>query len=61
MPVLVKDGGDPAIPVRARDLGAESDAGEIDAAVAAGIAENAENVQRYRAGEEKLVNFLMGR
>jgi aspartyl-tRNA(Asn)/glutamyl-tRNA(Gln) amidotransferase subunit B len=60
IPVLVKDGGDPAALVRERGLEAVSDAGVLDAAVAAVIAENADNVQRYRAGEAKVLNYLMG-
>ena len=44
LPVLVREGGDPAALVRERGLEAVSDAGVIEAAVAAVIAENAENV-----------------
>jgi len=60
LPVLVREGGDPAVLVRERGLEAVSDAGVLEAAVAAAIAENAENVARYRNGEEKVLNFLMG-
>jgi len=60
LPVLVREGGDPAALVRERGLEAMSDAGVLEAAVAAAIAENAENVARYRSGEEKVLNFLMG-
>ncbi len=60
LPVLVREGGEPAEWVRARGLEAVSDAGVLEAAVAAAIAENAENVARYRNGEEKVLNFLMG-
>jgi len=60
LPVLVREGGDPAALVRERGLEAVSDAGVLEAAVAAAIAENAENVARYRSGEEKVLNFLMG-
>ncbi len=60
LPVLVREGGDPATLVRERGLEAVSDAGVLEAAVAAVIAENAENAERYRSGEEKVLNFLMG-
>jgi aspartyl-tRNA(Asn)/glutamyl-tRNA(Gln) amidotransferase subunit B len=60
LPVLVREGGDPAALVRERGLETVSDAGVLEAAVAAVIAENAENAERYRNGEEKVLNFLMG-
>ena len=43
-----------------RGLEAVSDRGEIDRAVHSVLAENAEHVARYRAGEQKVLNFLMG-
>jgi aspartyl-tRNA(Asn)/glutamyl-tRNA(Gln) amidotransferase subunit B len=60
LPVLVREGGDPAALVRERGLEAVSDTGVLEAAVAAVIAENADNAERYRNGEEKVLNFLMG-
>ena len=60
LPMLVREGGDPAALMRERGLEAVSDAGVLEAAVAAVIAENAENAERYRSGEEKVLNFLMG-
>jgi aspartyl-tRNA(Asn)/glutamyl-tRNA(Gln) amidotransferase subunit B len=60
LPELVRAGGDPAALVRERGLEAVSDAGVLEQAVAAVIAEHAESVRRYRAGEEKMLNFLMG-
>jgi aspartyl-tRNA(Asn)/glutamyl-tRNA(Gln) amidotransferase subunit B len=60
LPVLVREGGDPAALVRERGLETVSDTGVLEAAVAAVIAENAENAERYRNGEEKVLNFLMG-
>jgi len=60
LPVLVREGGDPAALVRERGLETVSDAGVLEAAVTAVIAENAENAERYRSGEEKVLNFLMG-
>jgi aspartyl-tRNA(Asn)/glutamyl-tRNA(Gln) amidotransferase subunit B len=60
LPQLVREGGDPAARVRERGLEAVSDTGVLEAAVAAVIAENPENVERYRSGEEKVLHFLMG-
>jgi aspartyl-tRNA(Asn)/glutamyl-tRNA(Gln) amidotransferase subunit B len=60
LPVLVQEGGEPAARMRERGLEAVSDTGVIEAAVAAVIAENAENAERYRGGDEKILNFLMG-
>ena len=60
LPTLVREGGDPAALVRERGLEAVSDTGVLETAVAAVIAEHADNVARYRAGEEKVLNFLMG-
>jgi len=60
VPELVRFGGDPEAMVRERGLEAVSDAGVLAAAVDEVIAENTENVEKYRAGEEKVLNFLMG-
>jgi aspartyl-tRNA(Asn)/glutamyl-tRNA(Gln) amidotransferase subunit B len=60
VPELIRDGGDPEVMVRERGLEAVSDAGVLAAAVDAVIAENPENAERYRAGEGKVLNFLMG-
>jgi aspartyl-tRNA(Asn)/glutamyl-tRNA(Gln) amidotransferase subunit B len=57
---LVRDGGDPAELVRERGLEAVSDAGVLASAVDAVLAEHPDNVEKYRAGETKVVNFLMG-
>jgi aspartyl-tRNA(Asn)/glutamyl-tRNA(Gln) amidotransferase subunit B len=57
---LLFTGGDPAALVRERGLEAVSDAGLLEEAVEAVIAEHPESPQRFRAGEEKILNFLMG-
>jgi aspartyl-tRNA(Asn)/glutamyl-tRNA(Gln) amidotransferase subunit B len=57
---LVRDGGDPEAMVRERGLEAVSDSGVLAAAVEEVLAEHPENVEKYRAGEEKVLNFLMG-
>ncbi len=60
VPELVESGGDPEALVAERGLAAVSDAGVIERAVAEVLAEHPENVELYRAGEEKVLNFLMG-
>jgi Asp-tRNA(Asn)/Glu-tRNA(Gln) amidotransferase B subunit len=52
LPVLVRRRRSRSADARA-GLEAVSDAGVIEAAVAAVIAENAENVERYRSGERR--------
>jgi aspartyl-tRNA(Asn)/glutamyl-tRNA(Gln) amidotransferase subunit B len=60
VPELVRIGGDPEAMVRERGLEAVSDSGVLAAAVDEVIALHPENVEKYRAGEEKVLNFLMG-
>ncbi|MFQ5417787.1 MAG: Asp-tRNA(Asn)/Glu-tRNA(Gln) amidotransferase subunit GatB [Myxococcota bacterium] len=60
IPELVREGGDPEAMVRERGLEAVSDIGVLGKAVDAVLAEHPDNVARYRAGEEKVLNFLMG-
>ncbi len=57
---LVERGGDPVAWIRERGLEAVSDAGALEAAVEAVILEHAADVERVRAGEQKVLNFLMG-
>jgi aspartyl-tRNA(Asn)/glutamyl-tRNA(Gln) amidotransferase subunit B len=57
---LVESGGDPEVLVAERGLAAVSDTGIIERAVSEVLAENPENVDLFRSGEEKVVNFLMG-
>ena len=57
---LVASGGSPEELMRAGGLEAVADRGLLEATVAAVIAENPENAERYRSGEEKVLNFLMG-
>jgi len=57
---LVRDGGNPAALVSERGLEAVSDAGVLSAAVDEVLAEHPENIEKYRAGETKVLNFLMG-
>jgi aspartyl-tRNA(Asn)/glutamyl-tRNA(Gln) amidotransferase subunit B len=57
---LVESGGDPEVLVAERGLAAVSDSGIIEQAVSEVLAENPENVELFRSGEEKVVNFLMG-
>jgi aspartyl-tRNA(Asn)/glutamyl-tRNA(Gln) amidotransferase subunit B len=60
VPELVRRGGDPAALVRERGLEAVSDAGVLERAVDGVLKAHAGDVERYRAGEEKVLNFLMG-
>jgi aspartyl-tRNA(Asn)/glutamyl-tRNA(Gln) amidotransferase subunit B len=46
--------------VKARGLEAVSDAGQLEAIAREAIEANASNVEKYRAGEEKLFNFFVG-
>ncbi len=57
---LVDKGGDPETLMRERGLEALSDTDELDRCVSEVIESNAEAVARFRAGDEKIVNFLMG-
>jgi aspartyl-tRNA(Asn)/glutamyl-tRNA(Gln) amidotransferase subunit B len=57
---LVARGGDPEALVRERGLEAVSDAGELEAAVDAVLAEHPDDAARVRGGEKKVLNFLMG-
>ncbi len=60
VPELVAEGGDPAALARERGLEAVSDASEIDRAIAEVLAEHEKDVERLRAGEKKVLNFLIG-
>ncbi|MGH8927191.1 MAG: Asp-tRNA(Asn)/Glu-tRNA(Gln) amidotransferase subunit GatB [Acidimicrobiia bacterium] len=57
--VLAGDGS-PAQVARARDLLLVSDLGIIEKAVDGVLAENADAIDRYRSGEEKVLGFLVG-
>ncbi len=57
---LVERGGDPEALVRERGLAAVSDATVLETAVDEVLAASSQDVERYRAGEKKVVNFLMG-
>jgi len=57
---LFRDGGDPEVVVTARGLAQVSDESAVEAAAAAVIARNPGEVERYRAGDRKLLGFLVG-
>jgi aspartyl-tRNA(Asn)/glutamyl-tRNA(Gln) amidotransferase subunit B len=59
-PELLERGGDPAALVRERGLEAVSDTAVIDRAVAEVLAQHPDHAERYRAGQAKVLNFLMG-
>jgi aspartyl-tRNA(Asn)/glutamyl-tRNA(Gln) amidotransferase subunit B len=60
VPELVEKGGDPLALVRERGLEAVADTGVLERTIDEVMAEHTESVERYRAGDEKLLNFLMG-
>ncbi|MEX2554949.1 MAG: Asp-tRNA(Asn)/Glu-tRNA(Gln) amidotransferase subunit GatB [Actinomycetota bacterium] len=55
-----ESGADPSALVAERGLAQVSDEGPIKAAIAEVLAGNAAEVERFRAGEEKVLGFLMG-
>jgi aspartyl-tRNA(Asn)/glutamyl-tRNA(Gln) amidotransferase subunit B len=57
---LVESGGDPEVLVAERGLAVVSDIGIIEQAVSEVLAESPENVELFRSGEKKVMNFLMG-
>ena len=57
---LFRDGGDPDAVVAARGLAQVSDESAVEAAVDAVIAQSPAEVERYRAGNQKLIGFLVG-
>jgi aspartyl-tRNA(Asn)/glutamyl-tRNA(Gln) amidotransferase subunit B len=61
VPELVSEGGDPQALIRERGLEVVSDAGLLEGAVDEVIREHGGDVEAYRGGEQKIVNFLMGR
>jgi len=60
LPELARAGGDPEALVRERGLEAVQDAGVVEAAVDEVIAACPDEVERLRAGDAKVLNFLMG-
>jgi aspartyl-tRNA(Asn)/glutamyl-tRNA(Gln) amidotransferase subunit B len=57
---LFRAGGDPDAIVAARGLAQVSDASAVEAAVDAVLARSPDEVARYRAGNRKLLGFLVG-
>jgi aspartyl-tRNA(Asn)/glutamyl-tRNA(Gln) amidotransferase subunit B len=60
VPELVAEGGDPEALVAQRGLEAVSDSGVLETAVDEVLAAHPDNLEKYQAGEKKVVNFLMG-
>ena len=58
--VLVDEGGEPAAIVERLDLGASSDAGELEAIVDRAIAAQPDAAAKVRAGEGKAIGALVG-
>ena len=57
---MVETGDDPASIVAAKGLRQVTDTGAIDAAVAQGLAANADKVAEYKGGRDKLFGFFVG-
>ena len=57
---LFRSGGEPAEVVKAKGLAQVSDEGAIEAAVDRVIAASPAEVERYRAGNRKLLGFFVG-
>jgi len=57
---LVGQGGDPATLVRERGLEAVSDSGVLEQAVDQVLRDHGDDADRYRGGETRVLNFLMG-
>ena len=57
---LAEQGGDPEALIRERGLEAVSDSGVLESAADQVLADNPEMAERYRGGETKVLNFLMG-
>jgi aspartyl-tRNA(Asn)/glutamyl-tRNA(Gln) amidotransferase subunit B len=57
---LFRDGGEPGAVVTARGLAQVSDESAVEAAADAVIAQSPAEVERYRAGNLKLIGFLVG-
>jgi aspartyl-tRNA(Asn)/glutamyl-tRNA(Gln) amidotransferase subunit B len=60
IPELVEQGGDPAALVAERGLEAVSDSGTLQRVVDEVIVEHPDDFEQLRAGEQKVMNFLMG-
>ena len=59
--LVYSEGADPSAYVKQHNLGMVSDTGLLETAIAAVLAENADAVEKYRAGNEKVLGFLMGK
>jgi aspartyl-tRNA(Asn)/glutamyl-tRNA(Gln) amidotransferase subunit B len=57
---LAERGGDPAARMRELGLEAVSDVGELEALAARVLQDHPQQVEKYRAGEDKLFHFLVG-
>ena len=56
----MEKGGDPVALVAERGLEAVSDSGTLERVVDEVIAEHPDDFEQLRAGEQKVMNFLMG-
>ena len=58
--IIYGEGGEPEVIINTRGLAQESDEGKLAEAVIAALDASPDEVQRYLAGEDKLVGFLIG-
>ena len=59
-PEVARTGADPEAVMKAQGLEAVSDTGELEGIIREVLAANAGQVEKFRAGEEKLFNFFVG-
>ena len=58
--IMAETGGDPSAIIEAKGLRQITDAGAIEAAVAKVVADNPTQVEQFRAGNEKVLGWLVG-
>jgi aspartyl-tRNA(Asn)/glutamyl-tRNA(Gln) amidotransferase subunit B len=58
--IMADTGGDPAAIIEAKGLRQITDAGAIEAAVAKVLADNPGQIEQFRAGNEKVLGWLVG-
>ena len=58
--VMFEEGGDPEEIAKAKNLVMSNDTGELEAIIDRVIAENADSVESFKNGNQKVFGFLMG-
>ncbi len=57
---VIEEDKDPGVIIEARGLKQVSDAGALEAVVDAVIAQNPDQVEKYRGGNTKVIGFFVG-